>query len=71
MPAVMSHTGARVTRWLANDMRALATLVDAVDAAALADEDVTSARRHLMESLEAADRAAHVGEVGPVHGTTD
>jgi formiminotetrahydrofolate cyclodeaminase len=52
------HTGARVTRWLVNDMRALARLVDAADVAALTDEEVSSARRHLQESLEAADRAA-------------
>jgi hypothetical protein len=51
------HAGARVTRWLANDMRALAKLVDAADVTALADDEVSSARRHLLESLEAVDRA--------------
>lgn len=59
LPVMSDHTGARVTRWLANDMRALAELVDAADVAALADDEVSSARQHLLESLEAADRATN------------
>lgn len=49
---------ARLARWLTSDMRALAQLVDEAPAATLADNEVADARRHLVESLEAADRAA-------------
>lgn len=50
---------ARLARWLTGDMRALAKLVDAAPDAALADAEVSSAREHLMKSLEAAARAAN------------
>jgi hypothetical protein len=43
---------------------ALAKLVDEAPAAALADDEVTSARDHLMESLEAAKRAANAASTG-------
>jgi hypothetical protein len=49
---------ARLARWLTSDMRALARLVDEATVTALADDEVADARRHLVESLEAADRAA-------------
>lgn len=55
---------ARLARWLTADMRALAKLVDAAPEVALADTEVSSAREHLMESLEAAQRAARAVSVG-------
>jgi hypothetical protein len=49
---------ARLARWLTGDMRALAKLVDEAPATAFTDDEVSSAREHLMESLDAAGRAA-------------
>jgi hypothetical protein len=55
---------ARLARWLTGDMRALAKLVDEAPATTLADDEVCSAREHLMESLEAAGRAARAVRTG-------
>jgi hypothetical protein len=49
----MTTADAHLARWFTSDMRVLAQLIDEAPATTLAD-----ARRHLIESLEAADRAA-------------
>ena len=57
----------RLARWLTDDQRALAKLVDEAPATILADIEVSTARQHLMESLEAAERAAQAAR----HGTNN